>query len=78
MGHVSKPTSNTDWTLWTRGGTNDVFLEHRDTGERIELPRALLRSLVAEDFGDDLIDRLEQADDERLLGWASRSSIAPD
>jgi hypothetical protein len=56
------------WRLWTRGGTQAVFIRKEGTEEEIEIPSALLRLLVADDVRMSKISRLEQATDDEVLG----------
>ena len=66
MGHHAHKL-NEDWKLWTRDGTNGVYLESI-LGEIIEIPAKLLRQLVASDVLLYRISVLEQMEDNEILG----------
>ena len=64
------PTKN--WFLYTRGGTNGVYLQkHSDDGrllsEEVEIPAEMLRMLVAEDIRSRKISKLESATTDEIL-----------
>ena len=56
------------WKLWTRGGTQAVFIRKEGSGEEVEIPAALLRLLVADDVRMSKISKLEQASNDEVLG----------
>lgn len=68
MGHSAHRLPNKNWALWTRGGTNDVFIQKVGSKEEIELPSKLLRMLVASDVISHRISELEQIEDNEALG----------
>ena len=69
MGWSSHKLPNKNYQLWTRGGTNGVFIKSTDpdSPEEIDIPSELLRMLVAEDIRSEEISRLEMADTEDLI-----------
>lgn len=68
MGYSAHTLPNKDWQLWTRGGTNDVYIQKKGSNEVIELPSELLRTLVAADVISHRISELEQMEDNEALG----------
>lgn len=67
MGHSAHKLPNKDWRLWTRGGTNDVYIQKEGSKEKIEIPSKLLRMLVASDVISHRISELEQMKDNEAL-----------
>lgn len=65
-GHILPHTSG-KWKLYTRGGTNGVFIKHDDRKEEIEIRSDMLRMLVAEDIRSELISKIESMDTEEIL-----------
>jgi len=61
-----------NWFLYTRGGTNGVYLQKRsDDGnllsEEVEIPAEMLRMLVSEDIRSERISSLEQMGTDEIL-----------
>ena len=54
------------WKLWTRGGTNDVSIEYGEVA--VAIPQELLRMLVADDIRSQRVSKLEQMEDDEILG----------
>ena len=71
MGYSAHALPNKDWQLWTRGGTNDVYVQKKGSGEEIELPSELLKMLVASDVISHRISELEQMESNEALGLPS-------
>jgi hypothetical protein len=78
MGWTALLLPTRGWRLYTRGGTNGVFLQKRDDNnqeiisEEVKIPSDLLRSLVAEDLRNQMIAKLEDLDDEGILSLIVR------
>lgn len=68
MGHSAHELPNKNWRLWTRGGTNDVYIQRIDADEEIEIPSELLKMLVAADVISYRVSELEQMEDNDALG----------
>lgn len=71
MGWFGHKLPDTNYQLFTRGGTNGVFIQEvkddRLIGPEIKISSELLRMLVAEDIRSKAMSRLEQMDTEDLL-----------
>jgi len=71
MGHsghqLPKDAFGRQWRLYTRGGTNDVFIQCESMDAKVEVPQPLLRMLVAEDIRSEMIELYEQAETEEIL-----------
>ena len=73
MGWTGRNLPDPRWNLYTRGGTNGVFVQKMDEkgnplSERVEIPSEVLKSLVADDIRNRKISILEQMEDEGILG----------
>lgn len=58
-----------EWSLFTRGGIQGVFVKKNDSYEEIPIPESLLRMLVAEEIRASKIRHIEQAEESDLLGF---------
>jgi hypothetical protein len=72
MGWSGHELPTKGWYLYTRGGTNGVFIQkHGDDNkimsEEINIPSGMIRSLVAEEIRDKKISELEQMEGEEIL-----------
>lgn len=63
------------YKLWTRSGTNGVYIQECDEDgfpmthmPEIKIPSELLRRLVAEDLRSHKMRQIEQAEDHEILG----------
>ncbi|MFH0957067.1 MAG: hypothetical protein V1897_00020 [Pseudomonadota bacterium] len=63
------------WYLYSRGGTEGVFIQKLSDGgllpvlsEEIEIPSRILKGLVAEEICSRKIRQLEQAEVDEILG----------
>ena len=68
MGRHAHELPDEAWRLWTRGGTDGVSIKNMITGEEVEIPSNLLRMLVASDVLSNRISKLEQMEDDEILG----------
>ena len=73
MGWSGRSLPAPGWFLYTRGGTNGVFVQKMDgnsnpLSERVEIPPEVLKSLVADDIRNAKISALEQMEDDEILG----------
>lgn len=72
MGWSAHDLPNKDYKLWTRGGTDGVYIQDVDRKlPEIEIPASLLRMLVAEDVRSDLINKIESMETDNLLEHGS-------
>ena len=67
MGWRAHDLPNENWKLWTRGGTEGVYVAN-NSDDKIDIPADLLRGLVADDVRSQQISKAEQATDNELLG----------
>lgn len=57
------------YILYTRGGTNGVFISHKDrVGLEIKIPEEVLIMLAASTIRNHKISELEQMEDKQVLG----------
>ena len=70
MGFISYALPDKGWRLWTRGGTEEVYLQKSEGLEKIEIPSKLLRHLVAEDIRSKMISKWEQMGTYQILEFA--------
>ena len=73
MGWIGKKLPNKNWVLFTRGGTNEVYIKQCDNdgmpiGEKIDIPSELIRELVAEDIRSKQIAQWENMETNEILG----------
>lgn len=72
MGWSAHDLPDKDFKLWTRGGTEGVYIQDVDRKRSgIEIPASLLRMLVAEDVRLALIDKIESMETDDLLEYGS-------
>ena len=68
MGWSAHKLPNKNWNLWTRGGTEGVYIkENISSAIEIDIPSELLRMLVAKDIRSHRIAQLEQMNSDELL-----------
>ena len=70
MGSISYALPDKEWRLWTRGGTDGVYIQKGESSEEIEIPSKLLRHLVAEDIRSEMITKWEQMGTDQILEFA--------
>lgn len=68
MGWSAHKLPNEGWQLWTRGGTDGVYVQKKGEAEEIEIPSELLWLLVADEVRSRKISELEDMPDEQVLG----------
>ena len=67
MGFISYALPDKGWRLWTRGGTNGVYIQQGESPQEIEISSKLLRHLVAEDIRSEMISKWEQMGTDQIL-----------
>ena len=68
MGWTGHKLPNEGWTLYTRGGTEGVYIQPAGSDDKIKLPAELLRMLVAADLRSHRVGELESMGDGAILG----------
>ena len=73
MGWTGHKLPDKKWVLFTRGGTNGVYIKQCNNsglpiGEQIDIPSELIRELVAEDIRSEQIAQWEDMETNEILG----------
>ena len=82
MGWSGHKLPKPGWYLYTRGGSNGVYIQKQGPGgellsEEVEIPPDLLRKLVAEDIRSEKISALEQARTDEILNGITTNTADP-
>lgn len=77
MGWTEHKLPTPGWYLYTRGGTDGVFIQRigkdgKPDTEEVQIPSEMIRMMVAEEIRNERISRLEQMDVDEILNEIRR------
>lgn len=59
---------NRNWNLWINGDLSIMYVQNREGGEEIPIDISLMKMLVARLVKDEKVEKLENMNDDEILG----------